>query len=425
MDNDARRAIELNEASWWSLWGKIWRPDPNSYVLTSEEFDEPFFNRAGLLSCGSASSLIDAIEGVFRGANRRPHLFVFDSCGRTNSHLKGRGYSEVDVMVVQRSSGSGLKPTAGVLVRKAGADDIGPWIDAYLLSFYGDLTLKPKVEGIVGRALRSRNSTFLVGELDGKVVGVTALHRTSGLLGLFCLGTLPRYRNRGVARTLIRSAQEIAAAENRSLVLQSLASEETGPFYSRLGFKRLYTKTLMGRNEARPATNAERGSLSDTEFTRDAAVGPHLFNGVFHGFEKVGAVRRIFGEKTEHVLSELIVDVTEDKGYMHINAVKGSIIVSSDYLKGGDKRYLYLDVIHELVHIRQHQEGKQLWDRRYSYIDRPTELEAYRLAVGEARRLGLADNQLVDYLKVEWISETDFRRFLTTLGVKPRKSDES
>ncbi len=151
---------------------------------------------------------------------------------------------------------------------------------------------------------------------------------------------------------------------------------------------------------------------------RSSPVGTLPFKQVFVGFENVSAVRSIFGAGTDHVLSELQVDVEEGRGYMRINDKKRSVIVSSQYLRAGDRTYLYLDVVHELVHIRQHMEGKELWDRRYPYVDRPTEIEAYKLAVEEARRLGMNDKEIAAYLKVEWVSEEDFRRFLRTLDVE-------
>ncbi|MDV3292989.1 MAG: hypothetical protein LYZ70_01820 [Nitrososphaerales archaeon] len=151
---------------------------------------------------------------------------------------------------------------------------------------------------------------------------------------------------------------------------------------------------------------------------RSAGLGAAPFKHVFDGFERVGAVRAIFGEQTEKVLAELTVEVIESRGYLRINDEKGSIVVNSRYLREGHERHIYLDVIHELVHIRQHKEGKELWDETYSYVDRPTEIEAYRAAVKEARRIGLTEDELVDYLKVEWVSEEDFRRFLVTLGVR-------
>ena len=151
---------------------------------------------------------------------------------------------------------------------------------------------------------------------------------------------------------------------------------------------------------------------------RNPPVGISPFLRVFGGFEKVGAVEAIFGDKTPAVLKELTVEVTDGRGYLRINDERGSIVVNARYLKDGQEVHIYLDVIHELVHIRQHREGKELWDERYKYVDRPTELEAYKVAVDEARRLGLTEGEVVDYLKVEWVSQEDFRRFLRNLDVK-------
>ena len=151
---------------------------------------------------------------------------------------------------------------------------------------------------------------------------------------------------------------------------------------------------------------------------RDAPIGSSPFKEVFRGFEGVAAVRSIFGDGTDKVLTDLEVEIEDGRGYMRINDKKGSIIVNAKYLKEGEETYIYLDVIHELVHIRQHNEGKELWDKRYAYYDRPTELEAYRVALKEARRLGLTEEKIVDYLKVEWATDEEFRRFLIALELK-------
>jgi len=153
---------------------------------------------------------------------------------------------------------------------------------------------------------------------------------------------------------------------------------------------------------------------------RKPVLGPNPFTAVFGGFEKVKAVRAIFGHRTEEVLGNLNVEVTDGRGYMRINDEKGSIVINSKYLKEGKETDIYLDVIHELVHIRQHHEGKELWDKGYKYTDRPTEIEAYKAAVREARRLGLTEEELVEYLKVEWIPEDEFKSFLKNVGVRKR-----
>jgi hypothetical protein len=62
-------------------------------------------------------------------------------------------------------------------------------------------------------------------------------------------------------------------------------------------------------------------------------------------------------------------------------------------------------------------EGKELFDMHYGYSERPTEIEAYHVAVEEARRLGLSDERICNYLKTEWMSDESLKRLAKTLNV--------
>ena len=149
-------------------------------------------------------------------------------------------------------------------------------------------------------------------------------------------------------------------------------------------------------------------------------TGGHMyaFNDYFKGFDKVEAVRKVFGEKTEEVLANLKVEFTWFRSYMWVSNVDGHITISAYYLNNGDKTDVYLDLIHELVHVKQFIEGKELFDTNYSYSNRPTEIEAYRHAVEEAKRLGLTDEQICTYLKTEWMSIADLKRLADALNIK-------
>jgi len=141
------------------------------------------------------------------------------------------------------------------------------------------------------------------------------------------------------------------------------------------------------------------------------------FTEYFKGFENVEAVKGIFGEETGAVLGTLKVEFMGFGGYMGVDDATGNLIVNPRYLNNGDKVDIYLDIIHELCHIKQFMEGKELFDSRHAYVDRPTEIEAYRYTVQEAKRLGLSDERICSYLKTEWISDSDLKRLTKTLGV--------
>jgi len=144
----------------------------------------------------------------------------------------------------------------------------------------------------------------------------------------------------------------------------------------------------------------------------------YSFTDYFKGFEKVEAIRRVFGEKTAEALRNLTVEFTWLGGYMWVNGVDGHLMISSRYLRDGDRLDIYLDLVHELVHVKQFLDGKELFDSNYNYVDRPTEVEAYRFSVQEARRLGLSDERICSYLKTEWMTGADLKKLADALGVK-------
>ena len=129
-------------------------------------------------------------------------------------------------------------------------------------------------------------------------------------------------------------------------------------------------------------------------------------------------MKQLFGEKTEEVLRNLKVQFIPIWGYMGTSDKDGHIIVNSRYLNNGDRIDIYLDVIHELVHVKQFMEGKELFDSSYDYVERPTEIEAYRRTVEEARNLGLGNEKICEYLKTEWMSDNDLKRLAKKLGIR-------
>lgn len=146
---------------------------------------------------------------------------------------------------------------------------------------------------------------------------------------------------------------------------------------------------------------------------RSVQGGPHMFPRVFEGFERVPPVRGLFGEKTEGILAEVCIHVLpEVRGIIRVRQEDGHILIHQPYLASGNPRFLYLDAVHELVHIRQYREGLDLYDARYVYVDRPTEVEAYAYVVAEARRIGLGESEIQRYLHVPWVTEEEFQRLL-------------
>jgi hypothetical protein len=155
---------------------------------------------------------------------------------------------------------------------------------------------------------------------------------------------------------------------------------------------------------------------------RRAPTKLYPFERFFRGFGEVASIRELFGRQTARVLRDLKVEFFSARfGYMGTSDVDGHLLISSRYLKDGDFRTVYLDLVHELCHVHQFRHHKPLFYPKLSYVDAPSEIEAYAFTIKEGKRIGMTDRQLTDYLKVEWIDAAEHRRLARRMGLAPSR----
>jgi hypothetical protein len=155
-----------------------------------------------------------------------------------------------------------------------------------------------------------------------------------------------------------------------------------------------------------------------------AALQP--FTDYFKGFEKVEAVRNVFGDETEAVLARLKIGFISNKQmYMGIRDDDGNIAVGTYHLRHSTTRVLYLDIVHELFHIKQWMRDKEWFTAEHEkfmgnfslYYVSPIEVPAYKHAVREAERLGMPPDEIVEYLKMMPVHPRIWNGFLKEMGL--------
>lgn len=158
---------------------------------------------------------------------------------------------------------------------------------------------------------------------------------------------------------------------------------------------------------------------------------------VFGGLEKTVPFRKYPGDdgRIRKIANHTWVQVSDGPGWMYVapprtppeiraagfrmvETSKDVIVVSRSHLANSPRMDIYLDVIHEFLHILQRKQGRDIWPhRRVPYADRPTEVEAYAFSIAEARRLGVPDSYLREYLRVTWLRRAEYLRLLRNVGV--------
>ena len=155
------------------------------------------------------------------------------------------------------------------------------------------------------------------------------------------------------------------------------------------------------------------------QIKRRLKPGHYKITDIFIDLKSMPILSDIFRsqQEIEHVFANTRVIIVDRHHEMSVDNQDGSISIGVKHLHQSDTAILYLDIIHELVHVRQHLDGMDLYDRTKSYVDRPTEIEAYRITLKEAERIGFTHTQMIDYLAVEWISEEELRRLAKQLNI--------
>ena len=257
MQSPSQSTLELNEARWWSNWAHIAWLGSSGYLLTSESFRETFFNRACILNCRGVDATVARAERRLTAHDTVSTVTILDSCTKAARGLRASGYRPADTMTVLLSS-SPAKPASPVQVTISDRPTSDRWTRAYLEAFYGDQELAPHVTPIVARLRKLNAVTLLEAVVGDETAGVLAIFRTGGLAGVYCVGTIPEHRRKGVAASLLSSAKAITRAEGRHLFLQSLASDGTLSYYLQRGFRVLYSKQLLSKGETSNANKKER-----------------------------------------------------------------------------------------------------------------------------------------------------------------------
>lgn len=145
---------------------------------------------------------------------------------------------------------------------------------------------------------------------------------------------------------------------------------------------------------------------------RTLAAGLHPYLDLLPRALESPALRRAVPDAAhrERLVRDCTVYIQPGAGYCYIDVERPCIVLGEDYYRTGTPLDLYLDLLHEFTHIRQLHEGHDLWDERFAYVDRPTEIEGYAVAVEEGRRLGMSDEDVVSHLSNPWMDEEDVER---------------
>jgi hypothetical protein len=127
---------------------------------------------------------------------------------------------------------------------------------------------------------------------------------------------------------------------------------------------------------------------------RTLGCGMHPYRTLLPGLEESPAARRIESHSIPlgPLMDEARVNIVLHEGYCYVDVKIPAIILAEDYYHRANPLDLYLDMTHELTHLR------------------PTEIEGYAIAVEEGLRLGMTEDEIMHHLSNPWLSNAEVTR---------------
>jgi hypothetical protein len=228
--------IEENEFGFTSMWSKMTKLECGLFFVNPNLPNDIFFGKLTNISCIS-EKMIDEVLVLFKKNKTQPFVYVLDN-SKLEELLCKKNFRLYDTHhVLKKSASSGVKPTS---VHHIAKKDSLLWSEVFCKS-YDCLDWTEEVNSIV------RNS---ISEIEYIVdsdynVSCVALYEKNSILGLYCLGTIPEYRKKGFAKSLIDYALNQVSKKNLDfLMLETYARDGLLKFYSTLGFEQIYEKKV-------------------------------------------------------------------------------------------------------------------------------------------------------------------------------------
>ena len=228
--------IEENEFGFTNLWSNMTKLECGFFFANPNLPDDLFFDKLTNITCISEKMIDEALE-LFEKNNTQPFVYVLDNHELEELLLK-KNFRLYDTQhVMKKLAPSEVKPS---LVHHITKKDALLWSEVFCIS-YDCIDWADEVNSIVQKSIS--DVEYLV-DSDNNASCV-ALYEKNSILGLFCLGTMPEHRKKGLAMSLINYALNQVRTKNLDfLMLETFQRDNLLEFYSNLGFEQIYEKKI-------------------------------------------------------------------------------------------------------------------------------------------------------------------------------------
>jgi ribosomal protein S18 acetylase RimI-like enzyme len=226
--------VEENDLGFTSLWSHATNLECGTIFLNPDLPNDIFFDKLTNMTCTS-EPMIDEALGLFHRYSITPFVYSLNYPA-LEELLRKRNFVYYDTQYVLKKNNSSQETNKAYKINN---DDSMLWSKTFC-SAYDCYEWIDTVDKIV------RNSLSLIEYyVDESISSCMALYEKNSILGIYCLGTIPNMRKKGIAESLINFAQsEVNRRKLKFLMLETYQKDNLLDFYLKLGFQEIYKKNI-------------------------------------------------------------------------------------------------------------------------------------------------------------------------------------
>jgi GNAT superfamily N-acetyltransferase len=181
-------------------------------------------------------------------------IFIENFWPRTNQFEKSAiesGYRITDRMeILSKTIGKEKQnPETSESYTTSTTTDVEEWNDVFMASYSIPTYWKNELFRRESEALNDGRTKFVISR-DSRSSRASGCLLTFVLpdscLGVYCVGTIPELRGKGIARRMLHFAEKIALEHGcNRLTLQTLTSDHVAPMYKKIGYKTEFERDIL------------------------------------------------------------------------------------------------------------------------------------------------------------------------------------
>jgi len=243
------RELEENENGFFSLWSNTTHIDDTLLLYNKHFAEDPIFNHATGFKADDKDASIVArrISRCYISKGITPAIYgsPLSNPWHLEKIMTESGFQVYDRLYVMKRGADEVAEPSSITLREITEKDLDDWIKVYMAAFDIPNTWQREISRRTRRTLKSECFLLLLAYVTRKPAATLAAYLSNGLAGFYCIGTDPKFRDRGVASGMINASINLVLDRGcKALCLQTLKRDRLLDFYRRFGFKLQYAKTI-------------------------------------------------------------------------------------------------------------------------------------------------------------------------------------